>query len=115
MKHNKSEIMKAAWANYRTGRYRNFSFALMHAWSDAKKVAIARENGLTTFGDIRVGDTITFEYGDYDNHVTFTVKYITEAALPGFYLFGFEAGHEICVRMIDIVKLVAKAAAEIAA
>jgi hypothetical protein len=115
MKYNKSEIMKAAWAYYRTGNYRNFSLALSKAWREARKVAADRLKGMITFAEVNIGDTLTFEYGDHGNTVTRTVTAISESTLAGYTLINCGEHIEICVRMNDTVMRVAEAVAQIAA
>lgn len=110
MNHNKSEIMRAAWELYRTGRFKSFSYALRNVWFDSKCVVSARLNGLITYSEVNIGDTLTFEYGDHDNWVTGTVESIQAFdRIPGYYVIKCGQYIEICVRMNDTVKRVAVA------
>lgn len=85
-KYNKSEIMKNAWSLYRTGRYETFADALGQSWREAKRERTNRENGMVKAEELSVGDTITIEYGDYDNWTTCTITEIAPELFLGKYV-----------------------------
>jgi len=77
MKYNKAEIMKNAWSYFKSGECYSFSKALKRSWDDAKTVSAT---------DLKTGDYISIEYGDYDNIVKCVVTEIEAELYRGKYM-----------------------------
>ena len=112
VKEMRSKVCTMAHA-YRRVMRMTMSEAFRYAWGRVKReieqIKAAEAQGKVKAANLKTGDTVTIEYGDYDNYVTCTV--INKVERRGYFVINATATNglniEFCAENNDMFDLVA--------